>query len=88
MLHNAALWRGRVCRNTIVPTSARDAQSIWFPEMIERLRVQRDEGMPCDVLVKLRDVLDAKLQWIRSERHGDITGQTLFVDGDRANGMI
>jgi hypothetical protein len=45
-----------------------DAQRVWFPEMIERLRVQWHRGMSCDALIALRDELDAQLQRIRSER--------------------
>jgi hypothetical protein len=49
--------------------AAGDAQRVWFPEMIERLRAQWHQGMSCDGLIELRDGLDAQLQRIRSERH-------------------
>jgi hypothetical protein len=45
-----------------------DAQRVWFPEMIGRLRSQWHQGMPLDAIVELRDDLDAMLQRIRSER--------------------
>jgi hypothetical protein len=48
--------------------AAGDAQSVWFPEMNERLRAQWHESMSSDALIELRDELDAKLQRIRSER--------------------
>ena len=46
-----------------------DAQKVWFPEIIERLRAQWHQGMSFDAIVELRDELDAMLQRIRSERH-------------------
>ena len=49
--------------------AAGDAQRVWFPEMIERLRSQWHQGMSCDALIELRDDLDAMLQRIRSDRH-------------------
>jgi hypothetical protein len=49
--------------------AAGDAQRVWFPEMIERLRVEWHQGMSCDALIELRDELDAQLQRIRSERN-------------------
>jgi len=49
--------------------AAGDAQRVWFPEMIERLRAKWDEGMYCDAVVESRDELDGKLQRIRSERN-------------------
>jgi hypothetical protein len=49
--------------------AAGDAQSVWFPEMIERLRAQWHPGISCDSIIELRDQLDAQLQRIRSERH-------------------
>ena len=48
--------------------AAGDAQRVWFPEMVQRLRSQWHQGMPLDALVELRDDLDAMLQQIRSER--------------------
>ena len=49
--------------------AAGDAQRVWFPEMIERLRFQWHQGMSFDAIIELRDELDTKLQQIRSERH-------------------
>jgi hypothetical protein len=49
--------------------AAGDAQRVWFPEMIERLRSRWDQGLALDAMVELRDDLDAMLQQIRSERH-------------------
>ena len=49
--------------------AAGDAQRVWLPEMIERLRSQWQPGMAFDALVELRDELDAMLQRIRSSRH-------------------
>jgi hypothetical protein len=48
--------------------AAGNAQRVWFPEMIERLRAQWHHGISCDTLIELRDELDAQLQRIRSER--------------------
>ena len=49
--------------------AAGDAQRVWFPEMIERLRSQWREGMSCAALIELRDELDTMLQRIRSDGH-------------------
>jgi hypothetical protein len=49
--------------------AAGDAQRVWFPEMIERLRAQWHQGMSWDSLIALRDDLDAMLRRIRSDRH-------------------
>jgi hypothetical protein len=49
--------------------AAGDAQRVWFPEMIGHLRSRWHEGMSCDVLIELRDDLDAMLQRIRADRH-------------------
>src|SRR6516164_5859125 len=46
-----------------------DAQRVWFPEMLARLRSQWRETMSCAALVDLRDSLDTMLRQIRSERH-------------------
>lgn len=48
--------------------AAGDAQRVWFPEMIERLRSQWRPGLSFDALVKLRTDLDSMLQRIRSDR--------------------
>ena len=49
--------------------TAGDAQRVWFPEMIERLRSQWHQDMSFDAFVELCDDLDATLQRLRSERH-------------------
>jgi hypothetical protein len=49
--------------------AAGDAQRVWFPEMIDRLRSQWRPEMSCASLIGLRDDLDAMLQRIRSDRH-------------------
>jgi hypothetical protein len=49
--------------------AAGDAQRVWFPEMIARLRSQWHPGMSFDAIVELRDDLGVMLQQIRSERH-------------------
>jgi hypothetical protein len=46
-----------------------DAQRVWFPEMIDRLRQQCRETMPFPALIELCRSLDAVLQRIRSERN-------------------
>ncbi len=46
-----------------------DAQRVWFPEMIELLGSEWQEGMNFDALVELRDRVDDMLQQIRMERH-------------------
>jgi hypothetical protein len=62
---SAAVWR----HYNSAAMAAGDAQRVWFPEMIEKLRSQWQEGMSFDAMVHLRDELDAMLQRIRSERH-------------------
>ena len=49
--------------------AAGDAQRVWFPELIERLRSQWHQGMSFNAMVKLRDDLDAMLQQIRCGRN-------------------
>ena len=49
--------------------AAGDAQRVWFPEMIECLRSQWHQSKSFNAIVELRDVLDAMLQQIRSQRH-------------------
>ena len=46
-----------------------DAQRVWFPEMLARLRSEWRETMSFAALVDLRDCLDTMLHQIRSERH-------------------
>ncbi len=67
-LHSAAFARTRFAQYDSSDVAAGDAQRVWFPEMIERLRVRWHRGMPCDALIVLRDELNAQLQRIRSER--------------------
>jgi hypothetical protein len=47
--------------------AAGDAQRVWFPEMLEQLRVRWHPDMPFAAIISLRDDLDAMLQRIRSE---------------------
>ena len=47
--------------------AAGDAHRVWFPEMVECLRSHWHQGISLDVMVELRDDLDAMLQRIRSE---------------------
>jgi hypothetical protein len=51
--------------------AAGDAQRVWFPEMVERLRDQWESDTPFGALISLRDDLDAILQRIRSSRNID-----------------
>jgi hypothetical protein len=44
-----------------------DAQRIWFPEMIERLRSQWHEGISFEAMIALRDEADSLLRRIRAE---------------------
>ena len=48
---------------------AGDAQRVWFPEMVERLRSQWHEGLTVNALIALRDDLDGMLGDIRSGRN-------------------
>ena len=45
-----------------------DAQRTWFPEMIEMLRKEWRSSLTLEELIKLRDSLDATLQFIRRSR--------------------
>ena len=47
--------------------AAGDAQRVWFPEMVERLRDQWHPDTPFEAIISLRDDLEAMLQRIRSE---------------------
>jgi hypothetical protein len=49
--------------------AAGDAQSVWFREMVERLRDRWRPDMHFDAIISLRDDLDATLQRIRSEEN-------------------
>jgi hypothetical protein len=44
-----------------------DAQRVWFPEVIEELRSQWQEGLGFQRIIGLRNDLDAILQRVRSE---------------------
>jgi hypothetical protein len=46
-----------------------DAQRTWFPEMIEMLRKEWRSSLTLEELIKLRDSLDATLQFIRRSRN-------------------
>jgi hypothetical protein len=46
-----------------------DAQRVWFPEMIDRLRSQWQDGLSIDALLALRAELDGMLRCIRAARH-------------------
>jgi len=43
-----------------------DEQRVWFPEMVDALRVRWHEGLAFDQLIALRDDLDSQLQELRS----------------------
>src|ERR1700694_3504792 len=49
--------------------AAGDTQRVWFAKMVEQLRPQWHQGIPCETIVELRDDLDAMLQRTRSEGH-------------------
>jgi hypothetical protein len=46
-----------------------DAQRIWFPEMIVRLRSEWHERVSMPALINLRHELDGMLQRIRTDRN-------------------
>jgi hypothetical protein len=47
---------------------AGDAQRVWFPEIVERLRAEWDDGLSFPSLIELRDALDTMLRGTRSDR--------------------
>jgi hypothetical protein len=49
--------------------AAGDAHRIWFPEMVEHLRLRWRDDQSMEALLGLRDELDAMLGRIRSTRH-------------------
>jgi hypothetical protein len=49
--------------------AAGDAQRVWFPEMIEKLRFQWRQDLSFDAIIELRDALGVMLRQIRFERH-------------------
>jgi hypothetical protein len=48
--------------------AAGDAHRIWFPEMVEHLRLRWRDDLSTEALLRLRDELDDMLGRIRSER--------------------
>ena len=48
---------------------AGDAHRVWFPEMVEHLRLRWRDDLSMAVLLGLRDELDDILGRIRSTRH-------------------
>jgi len=49
--------------------AAGDAHRIWFPEMVEQLRLRWRDDLSMEALLGLRDELDDMLGRIRSTRH-------------------
>ena len=49
--------------------AAGDAHRVWFPEMVEHLRLRWRDGLSMEALLGLRDELDDMLGCIRSTRH-------------------
>jgi hypothetical protein len=49
--------------------AAGDAHRVWFPEMVEHLRLRWRDDLSIDALLGLRDELDDMLGRIRSTRH-------------------
>src|SRR6266545_1877446 len=49
--------------------AAGDAHRVWFPEMVEHLRLRWRDGLSMEALRGLRDELDDMLGRIRSTRH-------------------
>ncbi len=49
--------------------AAGDAHRVWFPEMVQHLRLSWRDDLPMEALVRLRDELDEMLGCIRSTRH-------------------
>lgn len=47
---------------------AGDAQRVWFPEIVERLRAEWEDGLSFPSLIELRDALDIMVRKIRSDR--------------------
>ena len=48
--------------------AAGDAHRVWFPEMVEHLRLNWRDDLSMEALVRLRDELDDMLGHIRSTR--------------------
>jgi hypothetical protein len=49
--------------------AAGDAHRVWFPEMVEHLRLRWRDNLSVEALLALRDELDDMLGRIRSTRH-------------------
>ena len=49
--------------------AAGDAHRVWFPEMVEHLRLQWRDDLSIEALLGLRAELDDMLRCIRSTRH-------------------
>ena len=49
--------------------AAGDAHRVWFPEMVEHLRLRWRDDLSMEALLGLRDELDEMLRRIRSTRH-------------------
>jgi hypothetical protein len=49
--------------------AAGDGHRVWFPEMVEHLRLHWRDDLSIEALVRLRDELDDMLGHIRSTRH-------------------
>jgi hypothetical protein len=49
--------------------AAGDAHRVWFPEMVEHLRLRWRDDLSMEALLGLRDELDDMLGRIRSTRH-------------------
>jgi hypothetical protein len=49
--------------------AAGDAHRVWFPEMVEHLRLRWRDDLSMEALLELRDELDDMLGRIRSTRH-------------------
>lgn len=56
----------RVIESCNMPSG--DAQRVWFPEMVDRLRSQWQDGLSIDALLALRVELDGMLRHIRAAR--------------------
>lgn len=53
----------------MMSVAAGDAHRVWFPEMMEHLRLRWRDDLSMEALLRLRDELDDMLGRIRSTRH-------------------
>jgi hypothetical protein len=61
---------------------AGDAQRVWFPEIIERLRAEWGDGLSFPSLIELWDTLEIMLRGIRSDRFiRPQSSSALFAEG-------